>query len=62
MKNLILPDDVIALVESEGEGLMFGSVMLEIFFRDGHPRWKVTRSKSIQKGIDANCSETGDAA
>ena len=46
MKN-ILPNDIISMVRAEGKNLDFGSIKLEIFLRDGHPRWEITRSRSI---------------
>ena len=62
MKDEILPSDVIALVEDECKGLEFGLVRLEIFLRDGHPRWNITRSQSIQKGSNTDCSVSEEAA
>ena len=47
MKNDILPEGVISLVQKEGQGLGHGIIRLEIFLRDGHPRWNVTTSRSI---------------
>jgi hypothetical protein len=57
MKINILPNDVIEMVRAEGDGLEFGCVSLNIFFRNGKPRWEVSRSRSIiddssPKGID----------
>jgi len=46
MKN-ILPDDIVSMVRAEGKNLNFGSIKLEIILRDGHPRWEITRSRSI---------------
>ena len=65
MKTDLLPADVIALIESEGQGLTHGIIQLKIFLRDGRPRWEVTRSRSIlddstQKGIDSVCQKTRD--
>jgi hypothetical protein len=66
MKIDILPKDVIAIVKAEGNGLEFGMIRLEIFLRDGKPRWEITRSRSIiddtiQKGIDVTCLKTNKA-
>jgi hypothetical protein len=47
MENNILPADIIALVKEEGESLEFGLIQLNIFLRDGKPRWEITRSRSI---------------
>jgi hypothetical protein len=47
VKNDILPEDIIASVKKEGEDLDFGVIRLEIHLRDGHPRWKISRSMSI---------------
>jgi hypothetical protein len=46
MKN-ILPNDIVSMVRDEGKNLNFGSIKLEIILRDGHPRWEITRSRSI---------------
>ena len=63
MKTNLLPANIISLVKNEGEGLEFGSIRLEIFLRDGKPRWEVTRSRSIvddtpQNGTAAKCQKT----
>lgn len=63
MKNNLLPANIISLVNSEGENLVFGSIRIEIFLRDGKPRWEVTRSRSIidettPKGSSAESQNT----
>jgi len=63
MKNNLLPANIISLVKSEGDGLAFGSIRLEIFLRDGKPRWEISRSISIvdaltSNGSDADCKKT----
>ena len=58
MKHDILPNEVVKAVKTEGLGLDFGVIRLEIFLRDGKPRWDITRSRSlleepiIEKRID----------
>ena len=57
MKIDILPNDVVDLVRAEGEGVNFGKIKLEIYLRDGKPRWDISRKRSylfdfIKKGID----------
>jgi len=47
MKIDILPKDIIDLVKAEGAGLDFGMIRLEIFLRDGRPRYVIVKEKSI---------------
>jgi hypothetical protein len=42
-----IPADVLSVLEAETNGLDFGEVSLSVFLRDGHPRYEVTRKKSI---------------
>jgi len=70
MKN-ILPNDIISMIRAEGNGLDFGLIKLEIFLRNGHPRWEITRSRSILEETESTtkrvqltksqqmCKETG---
>ena len=63
MKNNIPPSDIISYVQSEAEGLNFGTIRLEIFLRDGKPRWQISKSQSIVdastiKGVDVYCQKT----
>ena len=63
----ILPDTIISAVIKDADGLDFGVVRLEIFLRNGKPRWQITRSMSIiddtfPNDIDVNCQKTNDFA
>ena len=44
---LKLPNDIIANVENEADGLIHGIVTLSIHIRDGHPRYVISRERSI---------------
>jgi hypothetical protein len=44
-----IPADIIAELEKEAD-LSFGRVCLEITLHDKHPRFKITREKSIIPG------------
>jgi hypothetical protein len=46
-----IPDDVLAVFESETEGLNFGEVTLTVYLRDGKPRYVIGRQRSIMKGV-----------
>ena len=68
MKYNILPDDIVQFIRGQGKILEFGSIKLEIFLRDGKPRWDISNSLSllpetIKQGIDAvSLKTTGGAA
>jgi hypothetical protein len=47
MKHDILPNEVVKIIKAEGSGLEFGHIQLDIFLRDGKPRWDITRSQSL---------------
>jgi len=47
MKIDILPKNIIDLVKAEATGLDFGMIRLEIFLRDGRPRYVIVKEKSI---------------
>jgi hypothetical protein len=53
---MTIPAEIIAAVESELQGISFGTVRLEIIFHDGSPRYKITREKSIIPGKPASGS------
>jgi hypothetical protein len=44
---LRLPESIIADVENETDGLRHGIVTLSIHLRDGHPRYVISRERSI---------------
>jgi len=44
---LKLPENIISDVENEADGLSHGIVTLEIHLRDGHPRYVISRERSI---------------
>jgi hypothetical protein len=44
---LKIPAEILALFETETQGLTHGSVRLELFLRDGHPRFTISRERSI---------------
>jgi hypothetical protein len=46
----MIPAEIISALESELEGLSFGTVKLEILIHDNQPRYKITREKSIVVG------------
>jgi hypothetical protein len=47
-----IPDEILALFDQESEGLVFGSVHLELFLRDGRPRFVLTTERSILPKAD----------
>jgi len=47
MKYDILPDDLVQFIRAQGNALEFGSIKLEIFLRDGKPRWDISNSLSL---------------
>jgi hypothetical protein len=47
---MTIPIDIIAELQRETEGLVFGLVRLEIILHDGQPRYKIIREKSIVPG------------
>ena len=55
-----IPNDVLAILESELDGMEYGHAGLDVFIRDGKPRFEVSRRRSfyentIIKGIDLDC-------
>jgi hypothetical protein len=42
-----IPTEIIALFESETEGLLHGEVFLTCLLRDGNPRYEVGRKRSV---------------
>jgi len=44
---LKLPEKIIADIENEADGLNHGIVTLSIHLRDGHPRYVISRERSI---------------
>jgi hypothetical protein len=47
-----IPGEILALFDQESEGLTHGLVRLELFLRDGHPRFVLARERSIIPGTD----------
>jgi hypothetical protein len=42
-----IPGEILTLFDQESEGLTHGLVRLELFLRDGHPRFVLARERSI---------------
>jgi hypothetical protein len=42
-----IPGEILALFDQESEGLTHGVIRLELFLRDGHPRFVLARERSI---------------
>jgi len=52
-----IPTEIIALFESETEGLLHGEVFLTCLLRDGHPRYEVGRKRSVYPTDNRDNSE-----
>lgn len=55
-----IPNDVLAILESELDGMKYGHAGLDVFIRDGKPRFEVSRRRSfydntVIKGFDLDC-------
>jgi hypothetical protein len=60
-----IPPDVIQILESELSGLEHGTASLTIHMRDGHPRYAISRERSLlpdtlTKGIASPCDKRGE--
>ncbi|MCL1929101.1 MAG: hypothetical protein FWG07_09970 [Treponema sp.] len=49
-----IPNDVLAILESELDGMEYGHAGLDVFVRDGKPRFEVSRRRSFFEDTFAN--------
>jgi hypothetical protein len=47
-----IPGEILALFDKESEGLTHGAIRLELFLRDGRPRFVLARERSLVPGTD----------
>jgi len=54
-----IPESIIAQLETELDGLNFGSANLSVIIHDGHARFEISRKVSIVPGKLTSGSGTG---